>query len=173
VNENGVVLPAEDVIGYTRLRSLAEGEISRESYLEDCAIKGFTRNSYLYAMTYIINECLKINPDLRIIIGNYFAWKTPVFEAEFKALANDLGEDSNDFCSLLCGANEAVAGMFGFDIVNVYKYTWIMNIAINDVNDFMKFCPDGTHPFSDPTGESNRIIADIYVKELSRIFGLN
>ena len=124
-------------------------------------------------MTYIINECLKINPDLRIIIGNYFAWKTPVFEAEFKALANDLGEDSNDFCSLLCGANEAVAGMWGFDIVNVYKYTWIMNTVINDENEFMKFCPDGTHPFSDPTGESNRFIADIYVKELSRIFGLN
>ena len=173
VNENGVLLPAEDVIGYTWLKSLAEGKISRESYLEDCAIKGFTRNSYLYAMTYIINECLKINPGLRIIIGNYFAWKTPVFEAEFKALANDLGEDSNDFCSLLCGANEAVAGMWGLDIVNVYKYTWIMNTVINDENDFMKFCPDGTHPFSDLTGESNRIIADIYVKELSRIFGLN
>lgn len=48
-----------------------------------------------------------------------------------------------------------------------------MNIVINGENDFMKFCPDGTHPFSDLTGESNRIIADIYIKELSRIFGLN
>ena len=173
LNEYGNLIPAEDVIGYTWLRSLAEGQISRESYLEDCAIKGFTRNSYLYAMTYIIQKCFEINPNLRIIIGNYFAWRTPVFEAEFQKLANDTGGDSNNFCSLLCGANEAVAGMWGFDIVNVYKYTWIMNIAINDVNDFMKFCPDGTHPFSDPTGESNRIIADIYVKELSRIFGLN
>lgn len=169
---NNVLLPAEDVIGYTWLKALAEGKISRESYLEDCTKLGFTRNSYLYAMIYVINKCLEINPNLRIIIGNYFAARTPVFEAEFQSTASGLGEDSNDFCSLLCGANEAVAGMFGFDIVNVYKYTWIMNIAINDVNDFMKFCPDGTHPFSDPTGESNRIIADIYVKELSRIFGL-
>jgi hypothetical protein len=115
---------------------------------------------------------MEINPDIRIIIGNYFAWKTPVFESEFAGIAGDLGEDSNDFCSLLCAANEAVAGIWNADIVNVYKYTWIMNVMIDNMNDYMKFCPDGTHPHSDPTGESNRIIADIYVKELKRIFGI-
>ncbi|MBR0038021.1 MAG: hypothetical protein IJP70_10360 [Bacteroidales bacterium] len=26
---------------------------------------------------------------------------------------------------------------------------------------FQKFCPDGVHPFSDPTGESDRILNDI------------
>ena len=77
---------------------------------------------------------------------------------------------------LLGATSDNGVGIEGDDIkivFNVYKYTWIMNTVINDENDFMKFCPDGTHPFSDLTGESNRIIADIYIKELSRIFGLN
>ena len=69
-------------------------------------------------------------------------------------------------------ANEAVAGMWGAEIVNVYKYTWIMNIMIDNVNEYMKFCPGGTHPHSDPTGNANKVIADIYVKELKRIFGI-
>lgn len=170
--ENDVHLPAEDIIGYTWLKSMAENKITLEEYLEDCKRLGFEKNSYLYAMSYVIQKCLEINPDLRIIIGNYFALRTPVFESEFAGVAADLGEDSNDFCSLLCAANEAVAGMWGAEIVNVYKYTWIMNIMIDNVNDYMKFCPDGTHPHSDPTGNSNKVIADIYVKELKRIFGI-
>ena len=170
--ENDVLLPAEDIIGYTWLKSMAENKITLEEYLEDCKGRGFEKNSYLYAMSYVIQKCMEINPDIRIIIGNYFAWKTPVFESEFAGIAGELGEDSNDFCSLLCAANEAVAGIWNADIVNVYKYTWIMNVMIDNMNDYMKFCPDGTHPHSDPTGESNRIIADIYVKELKRIFGI-
>lgn len=37
--------------------------------------------------------------------------------------------------------------------------------------DASKFCPDGLHPSSDVTGKSNRAIADVYLQELSEIFG--
>ena len=54
-------------------------------------------------------------------------------------------------------------------VVNVYKYTGIRNMNINGVCDYNVFCPDGVHPHSDTTGESNRIIAGAYINELNGI----
>ena len=36
---------------------------------------------------------------------------------------------------------------------------------------YQKFCPDGWHPFSDPTGESDKVLNDIFTKLLSSIIG--
>ena len=67
----------------------------------------------------------------------------------------------------------ALAGMFKRPLVNVYEYTGVRNININGVSDYKTFCPDGVHPHSDPTGESNRKIAEIYIKELGGIINSN
>lgn len=111
------------------------------------------KNHYFYAMTYLIKRCLEINPKIKIVFGNYFAWKNPY------AFTND------KFCNFICAANEALAGMWMRPIVNVYEYTGIRNVG----GDFDKFCPDHVHPHSDPTGESNRIIAGAYINELRGI----
>lgn len=121
------------------------------------------KNSYFGAMIYLVRKILEINPRINIIFGNYFAWKSPVFGAEY-------GNDN--YCNFLCAANEALASMFKRPLVNVYEYTGIRNININGKSDYSIFCPDGVHPHSDTTGESNRIIADIYVKELRGILGI-
>jgi hypothetical protein len=55
--------------------------------------------------------------------------------------------------------------------VNVYKYTGLDNPT--DFTQYYKFCPDGTHPGSDLSGQLNQMIAYIYIKELRRIFGGN
>ena len=117
-------------------------------------------------MNNIIEECYKKRPDIKIIIGNYFATRTPVFAAEF---TEDIG---GVMCGdLICLANEAIAAQWGLESVNVYKYTGIDDPT--DFTQYMKFCPDGTHPGSDLSGQLNQIIAYIYVKELRRIFGGN
>ena len=121
------------------------------------------KNSYFGAMIYLVRKILEINPRINIIFGNYFAWKSPVFGAEY-------GNDN--YCNFLCAANEALASMLKRPLVNVYEYTGIRNININGKSDYSIFCPDGVHPHSDTTGESNRIIADIYVKELRGILGI-
>ena len=54
------------------------------------------------------------------------------------------------------------------DIVNVYKYTGLDDTDY--VSNFFKFCPDKVHPHSNTTGESNRIIANVYIDALTRIF---
>jgi hypothetical protein len=121
------------------------------------------KDSYFGAMIYLVREILEINPRINIIFGNYFAWKSPVFGAEY-------GNDN--YCNFLCASNEALASMFKRPLVNVYEYTGIRNININGTSDYSRFCPDGVHPHSDITGESNRIIAEIYIKELRGILGI-
>lgn len=118
------------------------------------------KNSYFGAMIYLVREILEINPRINIIFGNYFAWKSPVFGAEY-------GNDN--YCNFLCAANESLASMFKRPLVNVYEYTGIRNININGISDYYTFCPDGVHPHSDETGESNRKIAEAYIRELNGI----
>ena len=117
-------------------------------------------------MNNVIQKCYETRPDIKIIIGNYFATRTPAFASEFTA---DIG---GVMCGdLLCLGNEAIAAQWGLESVNVYRYT-----GIDDPEDFtqyMKFCPDGTHPGSDLSGQLNQMIAYIYIKELRRIFGGN
>ena len=151
--------------GYSWLMELADNSNNTsELYLQGCwhdDNNTARKNSYLYAMSYLIKRCLEVNPKIKIVIGNYFAWKTPVFAWE------NNGNDNT--CNLLCGANEALGGMWMRHVVNVYKYTGIRNMNINGVCDYNVFCPDGVHPHSDTTGESNRIIAGAYINELNGI----
>ena len=57
------------------------------------------------------------------------------------------------------------------DTEHVYKHTDLDNAM--DFSFFNAFCPDGTHPGTDLTGESNKIIASVYIHELRKIFGRN
>ena len=153
-------IPGEIPVGKAWLESLIDVTSTySDTYKLD-------RLSYFVNMNNIIEECYKKRPDIKIIIGNYFATRTPVFAAEF---TEDIG---GVMCGdLICLANEAIAAQWGLESVNVYKYTGIDNPT--DFTQYMKFCPDGTHPGSDLSGQLNQMIAYIYVKELRRIFGGN
>lgn len=151
--------------GYAWLKTLSDNsQIDSELYIQGFMSsdnnKEYNKSSYLWAMSYIIKRCLEVNPQIKIVIGNYFAWKAPVFNSEFQ---------NDNVGNLVCAANEALGGMWMRHVVNVYQYTGIRNFTINNVNDFEAFCPDGVHPHSDETGESNRIIAGVYIKELNGI----
>ena len=123
--------------------------------------------SYIKAMSFLIEECRKINPNIKIIIGNYFATKSPSIAWEHP------DEEGGIHCTeLILSANKALSAMWDLDIVNVYKYTGLDNEWNFDA--FKAFCPgDYIHPHNDTTGESNRVIANAYIKELRRIFGGN
>lgn len=118
------------------------------------------KHSYFVGLNYLIDKCYEVNPDIKIIIGNYFATRTP-----------SIWEYSNDggakCCELILAANEAIAEKRNLDIINVYKYTGLDDTDYE--NNFNIFCPDKVHPHSHTTGESNRIIANVYIEELTRI----
>lgn len=146
----------------------------------------FKEDSYLLAMESIINECRKVNPNINIIIGNYFAEHTTWLNfAHYQG-----GLTEYRLTHVLLDYNRVAAKIFNcLDIVNVYDYLEITNdelwsgsgtyqdtvnlLGFNADVDFSKFCPDGVHPSSDATGKSNKAIADVYLKELKRIFSSN
>lgn len=153
-------IPGEIPVGKAWLESLIN---NTSAYTDTYKLD---RLSYFVNMNKVIQKCYETRPDIKIIIGNYFASRTPVFATEF---TEDIG---GVMCGdLICLANEAIAAQWGLESVNVYKYTGIDNPT--DFTQYYKFCPDGTHPGSDPSGQLNQMIAYIYIKELRRIFGGN
>lgn len=120
---------------------------------------GSMRGEYFGAMAFIIELIRKINPRVRIIIGNYFS-----LDHGFDAM-------SSFQTKYILQANQSIADYYGFHIVNVYKRTGLRNYSFTDnsgvtTTDMIRFCPDGVHPASDTTGLSNKIIAGIYLNEL-------
>ena len=120
---------------------------------------GGMRGEYFGAMCYLINKIWAVNPRIRIIIGNYFS-------QDYGAA---IGDNMNTFMTkFILEANSQIASYYGIECVDVYKYTGLRNrnITTNDgqtISDMYRFCPDGIHPSSDTTGESNKKIANVYV----------
>lgn len=115
--------------------------------------------SYLMSIEKLVDVIRGVDSNIRIIIGNYFAYDSPWGRANWWAG----GFSQYNFAGTLCHYNEAAARIFGLDIVNVYDH-------IGEITDWYAFCPDGVHPSSDATGNSNKRIADVYMQELKRIF---
>lgn len=138
--------------------------------------------SYLIAMETIIKACREVNPNINIIIGNYFTENNKWIHYWYGLTTEtDL---SRSYARVLCNYNRAVASLFDcLGLVDVNKYLDITNEnlwsgsfeikadgSVGAVNDPTKFCPDGVHPSSDGTGKSNKAIADVYIQELAKIF---
>ena len=138
-------------------------------------------DSFLLAMEKIIVKCREKNPNINIIIGNYFTESNNWVQYFYNY--NTEADQKRSFTRTLCYYNKAVAALFNCTgIVNVQDYTGITNDQLwsgtgaYTANGFTadydasKFCPDGVHPSSDYTGKSNKVIADIYLQELAKIF---
>ena len=144
-----------------KLQDPFEKTLTTESFFQGCwwadENAEDTKKYYWKAMVFLCKKIWAVNPRIKIIIGNYFAVKSNIFGAEF---GNDrLGE-------FICLANSALANWLRCQCVDVHKYTGIYNRNLAAGNDYQLFCPDNVHPHSDSTGKSNRVIADIYCKQL-------
>lgn len=131
---------------------------------------------YIIGLSNIIKAIRSVNSDVKIIIGNYFTLSSPYSRyIQFPTF-------KENFTSLICYNNEAVAAMWNLDIVNVHEQLYIPdgdfwggytvkgydedNNEIRVVNiDETKFCHDGVHP----TQAGGKVIADIYIRALRDI----
>ena len=148
-------------LGLAWYQSMASG---KEEYAD---VNNLGKQSYINAMSFLIEKCRGVNPNIKIIIGNYFSSRPLSFTWDFEEYGSALCGD------LILKANQAVAAMWDLDIVDVYKYTGLDN-AEGGFTKFQEFCPvDYVHPHNDTSGKSIRTIADIYINELQRIFGGN
>lgn len=148
-------------LGLAWYQSMASG---KEEYAD---LNNLGKQSYINAMSFLIEKCRSVNPNIKIIIGNYFSSRPLSFTWDFEEYGSALCGD------LILKANQAVAAMWDLDIVDVYKYTGLDN-AEGNFTKFQAFCPvDYVHPHNDTSGKSIRTIADIYINELQRILGGN
>ena len=120
--------------------------------------------SYILAMSDVIQAIKAANSSVKIIIGNYFALNSPWVKANYFPTFNE------NFTSLICYNNEALAAMWDLDIVNVYEHLQISEDMFWNPHgvDYSKFCPDGVHP---ATYEAVSAIAEIYINQLDGIIG--
>lgn len=177
----------EPFIGYSNLKALIElGESHYKDYYNVITTPPFNEvfypnGCYIIAMKRIIDDIKSVNPDVRIIIGNYFTQKNPLLSLRFKILNEQpdlIGfySDYEHYAEMICRYNEAVASVCDLDIVNVYDHLYIEedmfcdlenNVYINGKADETNstFCPDGVHP----SLTAGRAIADIYIRALRDI----
>lgn len=186
------------VRGYNFLMDLATGRRTWQDYLTHFdwieTIPGFVagniilKNSFIYRMSQVIQKIWEANPNVRIIIGNYFTTTNPYLKVVDAGAPGTGLIDWPDFerlPRLICANNQAIAGIWDLDIVNVQNYLWISDEdywagwdpnAVNaqggkgaPIYDETKFCPDGVHPWANP--KSIQAIADVYINALDGVIG--
>ena len=177
---SGLDIP-QNVRGHQFLQQLSTGKSTFEefkNYVNAATASDpniYLENSYIYKMSQIIQEIQEDYPWVRIIIGNYFTVNNPYCRVVDAVLAS--WEDYDRLPSLICYNNQALAGLWNLDIVNVQNYLWIGDNEYwagwdsakgEPIEDWTKFCPDGVHPFNP---ESAKKIADIYVRHLDGVVG--
>ena len=192
VNEAGAIQThGERYHGEIQLKDLAASYGNQEKlesyrdYITDIDEYSLSEgSSYILAMSRIIKAIKDVNPNIKIIIGNYFTLTNPLITEEFNHLETPLPFPSQYVTNIICAFNEAVAGLHNLKVVNVYEYldsidegdfpanitynpTQGYHIATEDM-DPSKFCPDGVHP-TNPAAIA--AIAEVYVNELDGIIG--
>lgn len=157
-----VMAGPEHVEGYNYLMKMINNVIDYDEYLEHVNDPDFSGlaalQHYIVEMGEVITAIRNTNPNVRIIIGNYFSNRNPNIKAEFSKYANSMY-----FTELICYFNEAVATLFDLEIVNVYDHLWL------DESKFNSFCTDGVHPWA--TQLAIDAIAQIYINELDGVIG--
>ena len=127
--------------------------------------KAWYKSDYFKAYMYLIQQIWKVNPRIKIIVGNFYTLN----------FGNPWGEgDASYITKYVIEANKQIAKFMGFQCVNVFEHTGLVNRKIiksdgTQTTDMAIFAPDGIHPSSDTTGESNRRIAEVYVNALKGI----
>ena len=163
--------PAGPILGSVYLNEVKHKGVSYEEYRDWLPTQGFLQPeaSYILAMSKIILAIREIDPSIKIIIGNYFTADCPY--------VNTCLYPGLHYTGVICAFNEAVAGMWDLDIVNVQNHLWIEEDQYwagwdpntkKVIYDPTKFCPDGVHP-TNP--DAARAIADVYINALDGVIG--
>lgn len=140
------------------------------------------RSTFLGAFGYLYDIIRSENPDCLVVVGGYFQRHcTKGHPAAGEAIATMW---------------ERIAAHYDLPLLNIWDYSGINTEPIagsanyfaelNDrygtdflpvspdddgnISAFSKFCPDGVHPFTDPTGESDRLLNIWALDRLRYIF---
>ena len=139
------------------------------------------RNNFVGAFNYIIDEILKVNPFIKIVISGHYT------NTYVHAEANEYHFDE------VCKMQNMIAEKYGISIMKCWEHSQINNEYVKGSSSylsnlnakygtsFMKqspnsdgdiksqqiYCPDTIHPHSDPTGNTNKRLNAVYSKLLA------
>lgn len=137
------------------------------------------KKTFIGAFNFIYRKIKEINPNAIVAIGGYFQ-NTCTFDYTVAGI---------HVSKLLT----TIAAHYDLPLLDVWNYTGIKDGHIpnsknyfkelneqygtnfrnqfpdaeGNITYFQKFCPDAVHPFSDPTGESDKLLDDIFTKLLA------
>lgn len=158
-----------------------DGDILDRETMQDYSEIDWTsrdRKTFIGAFNYMYDIIKSENPNAIVLIGGYFQDKCTM--------------SYTIRGSLVAKVSKWISDHYGIPLLDVWNYTdipdgYMPNSAdyLDKLNEiygtdfkkifadsegnityFQKFCPDGVHPFTDPTGGSDRQLDDIFSKLL-------
>lgn len=136
----------------------------------DTLWNSFDRSNYIGAFNYLMREIKKVNSGVVVMVGGYFQNSCTI---DYTAGGRYIQQVSED-----------IARHYGIQVLDVWNYVdipdgykpgsenyidsinrkyrknfvkWNPNVR-GEITYFQIFCPDAVHPFSDPTGTSQRTL---------------
>ena len=163
---------------YSTEKLCYEGEASIDWASDD-------RTSFIGAFNFIYQLIKSANPDALVVIGGYFQNSCTISHSKRGLWASHV--------------LTWIAHHYHLPLLDTWNYTGITDGYIPDSQNYLaelnrkyhthfeklwpdedgnityyqKFCPDGWHPFSDPTGNSDRVLNQVFTKLFSDIVGNN
>lgn len=141
---------------------------------EDIDWESEDKKTFIGAFNFLYRKIKEANPNVIVAIGGYFQNTcTFSYTVTGKHLSQVLTMIAEHYNLPLLDAWNYTGIKDGyipdsknyFDELNAQYGTNYHNLFPNEEGDityFQKFCPDGVHPFSDPTGESDRILDEVF-----------
>jgi len=132
-------------------------------FLYDC-IKQNNPNAIIVIGGYFQNSCTMGYFQRGIWVSNLLTWMAEQFDLpllntwDYTNIPDGYIPNSIDYL-------ENLNKEYGTSFTKVYPD------EEGNITYFQKFCPDGVHPFSDPTGCSNKILDNIFTILLEKIIG--
>lgn len=143
------------------------------------------RTTFIGAFGYLYDAIRKVNPTAKICIGGYFENNGTI---GYTAAGRDIATVSEwiarhyglyllDAWNYIDIPNDYVPGSVHYldDLNREYKTDFkpVWTDDEGNITYFQKFCPDGVHPFTDPTGNSDRVLNEVFARLLHDVLNDN
>lgn len=160
-----------------------DGDILEEEMVDDDNMdwNSEDRRTFIGSFNYLYHKMISANPSVKVIIGGYFQNKCTMRYLKrgyyLSNILEKIGEhydlpvlDVWNYVDIPDGYIPNSAGYLE-QLNREYGTSYELKFSDEEgnVSYFQKFCPDGVHPFSDPTGTSDHILDEVFTNLLRQI----
>lgn len=117
------------------------------------------RTTYAGAFRYLLKKIYAIDPTILVVIVGYFS-------AQHTVEVN---------CKDVCIMQKWIAEHYHLPIIDTWNLLSVSDDIIlgTNIKQFMQFCPDGVHPFTDTSGRSDKLYSAAIIKAMRDYPGKN